>query len=236
MRKLVYYVAASLDGYIARRDGSIDWLPVPGAREDYGYARFFQRIDELIIGRKTYEQLMTFGAWPYGERKCHVLSRRWAGHRDVHADFTDTNPAALLRRLRKQPGRDIWLVGGGESAHACFMAGVVDEVILTIVPTLLGEGLPLFLPRPAGTELRLRDTRSFPDGLVQLHYATKRGMRTVLSRVRQVSRDSSGSHHAQIAAPSASALDASRAVRKSPTGASQPKITDPTAAASRPML
>ena len=202
MRKLVYYAAASLDGYMARGDGAIDWLPVPTPKQDYGYAKFLGRIDELIIGRKTYEQLLNFGPWPYGELKCHVLSRRWAGHRDVHAEFTDTGPAALLRRLRKRPGRDIWLVGGGESAHACFAAGVVDEIILTIVPLLLGAGRPLFLPQPESTRLRLRASRIFPDGLVQLHYAA--GPRRP---GRQASRDSSGSHHAQMAAARASRLE-----------------------------
>ncbi len=202
MRKLVYYVAASLDGYIARGDGAIDWLPAPTPRQDYGYAKFLERIDELIIGRKTYEQLLNFGAWPYGGRKCHVLSRRWAGHRDVHAEFTDTAPAALLRRMRKQPGRDIWLVGGGESAHAFFAAGAVDEIILTIVPILLGEGRPLFLQPRESAGLKLRDTRVFPDGLVRLHYTA--GSRR---SSRQAPRDSSGSHQAQIAAASARRLE-----------------------------
>jgi len=75
-----------------------------------------------------------------------------------------------VRRLKRKPGRDIWLVGGGESAHTFFAAGLVDEIILTIIPVLLGEGRPLFLPHPAATTLRLRGSRAFPDGLVQLHY------------------------------------------------------------------
>jgi len=202
MRRLVYSMAASLDGYIARRDGAIDWLPSPKPRQDYGYAKFLERIDELIIGRKTYEQLLALGAWPHGERKCHVLSRRWAGHRDLHAEFTAASPAALLRRLRKRPGRDIWLVGGGESAHACFAAGVVDEIIVTFIPVMLGEGRPLFLPQPGSTGLRLRDTRAFPDGRVRLHYAAM-----PRRRLRQASPDSSGNHHAQTAAASASRLE-----------------------------
>jgi dihydrofolate reductase len=205
MRKLVYYLAASLDGYIARPDGSIDWLPVPTHKQDYGYAKFLERIDELIIGRKTYEQLLTIGPWPYDGRKCHVLSRRWAGHRDVHAVFTDTGAAALLRRLRKQPGRDIWLVGGGESAQTCFAAGVVDEIILTIVPLLLGEGRPLFLPRVAGTPLELRDTHTFPDGLVQLHYEVQHPARR--EPRAQASVASAGSHQAHTAAARASRLE-----------------------------
>jgi dihydrofolate reductase len=226
MRKLVYYIAASLDGYIARSDGAVDWLPRPTAKEDYGCARFFERIDALIVGRKTYEQMLTHGPWPHEGRQCHVLSRKWAGQRDVHAEFTDAGAAALLRRLRKRPGRDIWLVGGGESAQTCFAAGVVDEIILTIVPILLGGGRPLFLPHAATAKLTLRDTRTFRDGLVQLQYGV----------AAQASCGSAGSHQAQVAAAKASRLDTSRAVRNSPTGANRPKITEAAAAAIRPML
>lgn len=170
MRKLIYYVAASLDGYIARRDGSVDWLPTPHAKEDYGYAKFLDRVDALIVGRKTYEQMLTHGPWPYGERKCYVLSRRWAGQRDVQAEFIGGNVATLLRRLKRQPGRDIWLMGGGESAHAVFEAGLVDEIVLTVIPRMLGEGVPLFLPQRTGARLTLHETKAFPDGLVQLRY------------------------------------------------------------------
>jgi dihydrofolate reductase len=171
MRKLIYYVAASVDGCIARRDGAVDWLPAPTAKQDYGYAKFLERIDTLLVGRKTYEQMLTFGPWTYGERPCYVLTRKWAGQRDLHATFIGGNIATLVHRLKRQPGRDIWLVGGGESAHACFEAGVVDEIVLTQVPVLLGDGLPLFLSRDTSDNLSLQDSHVFPDGLVQLTYA-----------------------------------------------------------------
>lgn len=170
MRKIIYYVAASLDGCIARDDGSIDWLPVPKGRQDYGYAAFLRRVDTLVFGRKTYEQALGFGEWPYGGRACYVFSRKWAGQRDVRAQFVGGNVAALLRRLKRAPGKDIWLVGGGESAHACFAAGLVDEIILTVIPTVLGGGRPLFLRNPKTQRLKLRRCRAFADGLVQLHY------------------------------------------------------------------
>ena len=83
MRKVIYYVAASIDGCIARENGAVDWLPHPSAEEDYGYAEFLRRIDTLMIGRKTYEQMLGFGEWPYGRRACYVLSRRRAGERDA---------------------------------------------------------------------------------------------------------------------------------------------------------
>ena len=171
MRKIIYYVAASLDGCIARDNGAVDWLPVPAGKQDYGYAAFLRRVDTLVFGRKTYEQALGFGEWPYGDRACYVLSRKWAGQRDARARFVGGNVAALLRRLKRRPGRDIWLVGGGESAHVCLEAGLVDEIILTVIPTVLGGGRALFLRSLRTRRLRLRRCRAFADGLVQLHYA-----------------------------------------------------------------
>jgi dihydrofolate reductase len=226
MRKIIYCLAASLDGCIAREDGAIDWLPVPGARPDWGRAAFLRRIDTLVVGRKAYEQLLDLGPWPYGRRACYVLSRRWAGQRDIRARFFGGNVPALLRRLKRRPGRDIWLMGGGESAHAGLAAGLVDEIIVTVIPVVLGGGRPLFPPGLRFRRLRLRRCRALPGGPVQLHYAVA---------ARSPGR-SSGSHQAATAAAKASRLDASSAVRKSPTGASQPNTTEATAAAMRPML
>lgn len=171
MRKIIYSLAASLDGCIARDDGAIDWLPVPTEKQDYGQAVFLRRVDTLVFGRKTYEQALGLGAWPFGARACYVLSRKWAGQRDARARFVGGNVAALLRRLKRGPGRDIWLVGGGESAHACLEAGLVDEIILTVIPIVLGGGLPAFLRSLRSRRLKLRRCRAFADGLVQLRYA-----------------------------------------------------------------
>ncbi|MBI2498517.1 MAG: dihydrofolate reductase [Opitutae bacterium] len=170
MRKVIYCIAASLDGCIAQDDGAVDWLPVPTAKQGHGHAAFLRRVDTLVVGRKAYEQLLGFGAWPHAGRECIVLSRRWAGERDAQARFFGGNIAALLRRLKRRPGRDIWLMGGGESAHACLEAGLVDEIILTVIPVLLGGGRPLFLRSTRSRRLRLRRCRAFADDLVQLHY------------------------------------------------------------------
>lgn len=172
-KKVSLYIAASLDGFIARPDGAVDWLPapVPGV-EDYGYTAFLDAADTLLMGRKTYEQLPAFGLWPYGDRRCIVFSATRGGTRDAHAEFLDCDIAACVRELKAEPGDGvIWLVGGAEIIAACLAGGVVDEIILTTVPVLLGEGIRLFPETGWSTRLSLRQVQSYSDGLVQHTYA-----------------------------------------------------------------
>ncbi|MCX6954385.1 MAG: dihydrofolate reductase family protein [Verrucomicrobia bacterium] len=171
MRKVSLYIASSLDGYIARKDGAIDWLPPITPAEDYGYGAFFSRIDTVLLGRKTYELSLTFSGQPYEGRRCVVFTHTPLKWRDPHAEFVSDDIAGFVRALRAEPGRDIWLVGGAEIVAACLAGRVVDEIILTVVPVLLGEGIPLFPPGAWGDQqLRLRDTRGFSTGLVQMTY------------------------------------------------------------------
>ncbi|MFA6289838.1 MAG: dihydrofolate reductase family protein [Opitutaceae bacterium] len=173
-KQVILYIAASLDGFIARRDGSVDWLPTPGAGgEDYGYGAFLATVDTLLMGRKTYEQSLSFGPWPYGDRRCVVFSGTRGGQRDARAEFVDCDIAAFVRELKAEPGDGVvWLVGGAEIVAACLAGGVVDEIILTTVPMLLGEGIRLFPETSWSTRLHLQEGRSFPDGLLQQTYAT----------------------------------------------------------------
>lgn len=172
-KKVSLYIAASLDGFIARPDGAVDWLPMPViGSEDYGYAAFLDATDTLVMGRKTYEQLPSFGPWPYGGRRCVVFSATRGGTRDEHAEFLDCDIAACVRELKKEPGAGvIWLVGGAEVIAACLAGGVVDEIILTTVPVLLGEGIRLFPETDWATRLSLRQVQAYSDGLVQHTYA-----------------------------------------------------------------
>ncbi len=171
MRKVSLYIATSLDGYLARKDGAIDWLPPITDAEDYGFGAFFARIDTVLLGRKTYELSLTFGGQPYEGRRCIVFTRTPLAWRDPQAEFVSADVPDFVRALRAESGRDIWLVGGAEMVGAGLAGGVIDEIILTVVPVLLGDGLPLFPPQPGGDRrLRLRETRGFATGLAQLTY------------------------------------------------------------------
>jgi len=173
MRRVVLYIAASLDGCIARPDGSLDWLDaaaVPG--EDYGYGEFLASCDTLLVGGVTFRQLLGFGDYPYAGKRVYVFTRQ--GPIDVpegaEVAFVDVDPAEMVRRLKQEPGDDIWLVGGSAVIQPVMDADLVDEIILSVIPVVLGEGIPLFAPGTLEKRLELLDERSYPGGIVQLRY------------------------------------------------------------------
>lgn len=176
-RKLTYYVAASADGFIARSDGSVDWLESRPAG-DYGAEAFFGSVDTIVWGRTTFEGygMKPPGLESFGKGTRHiVLSHRPppAGA-DPRVEFTSEPPKALARRLRAAQGKGVWLMGGGASAAAFLDAGELDELFVHIIPVLLGTGIPLFGPAPRDVPLRLLETKAFPDGVVRLRYAIAR--------------------------------------------------------------
>lgn len=168
---LIYYVAASLDGYIARPDGSIDWLQgFPGGADDSGYAAFHAGIDGLLMGRASYLQAVGNGAWPYPRKPTLVLTRsNRLPQAPAPVELLHCSPAEALENLRDRGCRRIWLVGGGTLAGNCLAADLLDEVIVSIIPHLLGAGTPLF---GIGLErsLQLLEQRSLPGGIVQMRY------------------------------------------------------------------
>jgi len=165
------FIATSLDGYIARRDGGLDWLSIvetPG--EDYGYARFFADVDALILGRATYETVLAFPAWPYGDKRCVVLTHGTFESR--HGErFHAGAPGPLLEELHAAGVRRIY-VDGGAVIRLFLREGLIDDVTLSIIPVLLGDGIPLFdsLASVPTRRLRLASSQAFPSGLVQLRY------------------------------------------------------------------
>ncbi|MGO9257774.1 MAG: dihydrofolate reductase family protein [Bryobacteraceae bacterium] len=168
MRKVILGVGISLDGYIARPDGAVDFLFMP---KDFSMAEFLASVDISIMGRKTLEAARRLGAKFDSPAANYVFSRSEAAGARDGVTFVNEPPAVLIERLRKQPGKHIWLMGGGELAREFLIADLVDEVHLGIVPVLLGAGIPLF---PSGFQQRnfkLIENKTYSQGLIALKYA-----------------------------------------------------------------
>jgi dihydrofolate reductase len=172
--KTSVYIATSLDGYIARTGGDLDWLspdPLPGD-EDYGYRAFIETIDALVMGRNTFDKVLTFGEWPYGELKVVVLTSRpltLPGDLAATVSTLNLDPVGVIRHLSDQGARHLY-IDGGLTIQRFLRAGLIDQLIITRIPVLLGSGIPLFGPLAADIKLSHVSTRSFPNGLVQSTY------------------------------------------------------------------
>lgn len=174
MRQVVLGLGISIDGYIARRDGAVDFLFMP---KDYSMAPFMATIDTLVMGRKTLDASRAMGGGGSfgGSMTTFVFSRTQAPGKRDGMEFVHEPPAEFVERLRQQPGKDIWLMGGGELARAFLQADAVDRLYLGVVPTLLGDGLPLFPPGFPQRDFTLVENKTFSRGLISLEYARARG-------------------------------------------------------------
>jgi dihydrofolate reductase len=167
MRKVVLFIATSLDGYIARLSGAVDWLFTD---EDYGYKDFFARVNVVVMGRKTYEQVLSFGAYPYRSKISYVFTRTPNRFTDSEVSFVSDDIQSVIKQLQTSGDGDIWLIGGAELVHSFLEQDLVDEFVISVHPILLGEGIPLFhQPSPMRT-LQFKSVQSFKSGLVQLRY------------------------------------------------------------------
>lgn len=172
MRKIVLGLGISIDGYIARRDGSVDFLFMPN---DYSMAPFFETVDAAIMGRKTYDAALKMGgSFGTSKMETYVCSRLLPPGEHDGVIFTDAAPSGLATELRKRPGRNIWLMGGGELAREFLRADLVDELYLGVVPTLLGEGLPLFPSGFPQRDFSLVENKTYSKGLIALRYSRTR--------------------------------------------------------------
>ena len=171
MPEVILYIAASLDGYIARQDGDIDWLAsVERPDTDYGYAPFYQSIDVALRGRKTYELALSFGEWPYPGKPSVVFTHRNLRSERDDVTFTSARPQAVLADLAARGMKRAWLVGGAELVAAFQKERLIDEYIVSMIPVILGAGIPLFLSTGVEQGLALVDSQRFPSGLVQMTY------------------------------------------------------------------
>ena len=170
-RKVCLFIAMSLDGYIARPDGDISFLDEMNQEgEDYGYSAFIETVDTVILGRKTYEKLISMGVEsPYGDRNVFVLthSPRLA---PKNISYYSGSLSELISSIRIQPGKHIYCDGGAETIAQLIQENLVDEMIISIVPILLGNGIRLFGASSPEQKLQFIDHTTFEKGLVQLHY------------------------------------------------------------------
>ena len=165
------FIGASVDGFIARPNGDLDWLPAGGG-EPHGYDEFIASVDAIVIGRKTFEKVLTFGAWPYGDNRVVVLSRRPV---DVSAaaggvvERMAGPPAEIVSQLAASGAHHLY-VDGGITIQEFLRAGLIQRLIITRVPVLIGDGVPLFGSLQHDIRLRHVATRHYPSGLVQSEY------------------------------------------------------------------
>ena len=169
------FIATSLDGFIARPNGDLDWLDRANATvpegEDCGYQAFMDTVDILVMGRHTYEKVRTFGAWPY-EKPVVVLSSNPIDiHPDIDATHSCESPQTLHARLSAEGAKRLY-IDGGNTIQRFLAAGLITALTITLIPILLGEGIPLFGPQTEDIALTHQETLSYPFGFVQLKYET----------------------------------------------------------------
>ncbi len=171
------FIATSLDGFIARPDGNIDWLNqantvVPDG-EDCGYGDFFKAVDVLVMGRNTFEKVLAFNPWPYGDKRVIVLSRRGVVVPEELRKTVSTSAEAvelLVKRLFFEGARCLY-IDGGQTIQSFLKAGLISEITITVIPILLGTGKPLFGPLETDIKLKHVSTIAYPFGFVQSKYA-----------------------------------------------------------------
>jgi dihydrofolate reductase len=168
--KASVFVGVSVDGFLARPDHTLDFLP-PGEGEDHGYTEFFASVDAMLIGRKTYEVVLGFGSWPYGKKPVFVLSakRLAPAPKGAVVEHLSGEPADIWAQLEARGFRHLY-VDGGETIQRFLRAGLIQRLVVTRVPVLIGEGIPLFGPTGRDIALRHVATRQVSGGLVQSEY------------------------------------------------------------------
>ena len=191
---LSLYVATSLDGYIADSEGAVDWLNElseegpqkeksrrkeegENIREekDYGYGEYLESVGALVMGRVTYEQVLSFGEWPYKGKKTFVFTRNAKLSSPIkEVKVVNEDPVDFTKRLVESTEKRVWVVGGAQIANLFLNSGQIGEIILTIAPVLLGDGVDLFSTEFPKKSLILKQSTEFDNGMVQLHYRLER--------------------------------------------------------------
>ena len=173
MSEVKLFIAASLDGYIARKDNSLGFLnDIRVEGEDYGYSAFLDGIDVIVMGRSTYQEILAFGVqWPYESRQIFIVST----NKDLeiptpNTSLINTYDEETIQTLKDQSEKGVWLVGGGKLIKNTLAVQALDSFVISIIPVLLGDGIPLFPKGFDEQKLNLEKVDSFASGVVNLHY------------------------------------------------------------------
>lgn len=175
MRRIILYIATSLDNYIARPDGSIDWLEEAtlNPSEDYGYRKFYDSVDTTIMGANTYRQICGFDVpFPYPDKRNIVITTQ-KNQKKVHpsVEFVTAELNPFLTDLKKSEGQNIWLIGGSQINSYMLSQRLLDRIILTRMPIFIGEGIPLFQPMKQDYQVVLDESKNYGNHVVQSTYS-----------------------------------------------------------------
>jgi dihydrofolate reductase len=180
-RKIIVYIATSADGYIARPDGDVEWLNRRPDTVDYGMSAFYRTIDTILWGRKTYDWVLDYHKKAGSNAEIfdknvtnYVFSRKPPEQAAQGVKFLSEPVKAFAQRLRAAPGKHIWMMGGGELIASFLDDDEIDEFDIHVIPTLIGEGIPLVAPRHRDVPLHLRSAKKYPDSAVRLRYEVAR--------------------------------------------------------------
>jgi len=214
-RRVIVHIAASADGYIAGPEGDLEWLTSrPAPKGFYGMNAFEKTVDTKLLGRITYEVSLRLGARFDPKNPTYVFSRRPVPARvPSGVEFVSGGIAAFLARLRERPGKDIWLMGGGDLIASFLDAGAIDEFVVSVVPVFLGDGIPLIARRHRPVALELLSVERFEDGLVQLRYRINASARAPRP-ARPLPRTRSAGSSSAPSPPSGDPRRASRRARR----------------------
>ena len=168
-RKVILFIATSLDGFIAKEDDDLQWLYDTEGEGDNGYSEMYQTIDTTIMGKRTYDYVMEHTEeFPYPDKKCYVFTTSEQDSTD-HVEFVNEDVVAFTKMLKEQQGANIWMIGGAGILDAFMKENLIDEYMITVTPTILGAGIPLFKEKNPEIALTLLETKRFGQ-FVQLHY------------------------------------------------------------------
>lgn len=176
-RKVILYIAVSIDGYIADKDGNVSWLngEDESYQGDYGYQEFINNVDTVIMGKITYRQIITElspNEWPYKNLKSYVFTHKYIKDNE-NITFLSCNIVSFIKDLKKKEGKNIWICGGSNIVNQLIKQNLIDEYYLSMIPVVLGEGIPLFLNHNPYLRLHLKQTNTI-NGILNIIYTNRR--------------------------------------------------------------